>query len=66
MKKFLKKFIDILEFCLGIRGTDTGKRAADENLIDYSGQGRDQKYWGGWKNDYWNITKKSARAKKYW
>lgn len=44
MKKVIKKFIDILAFCLGVRGTETGKRAADENLIDYSGQGRDQKY----------------------
>ena len=44
MKKFIKKFFEILAFCLGARGTETGKRAADENLIDYSGQGRDQKY----------------------
>ena len=42
MKKFLKKFIDILAFCLGVRGTETGKRAADEKLIDYSGQGRNK------------------------
>ena len=44
MKKFIKKVFDILAFFLGVRGTETGKRAADENLIDYSGQGRDQKY----------------------
>lgn len=47
MKKFiaiLKKCFDIFAFCLGVRGTETGKSAADENLIDYSGQGRDQKY----------------------
>ena len=53
MKKFiaiLKKCFDVFAFCLGVRGTETGKRAADENLIDYSGQGRDQKYWGGREN----------------
>ena len=44
LKSILKKCFDILAFCLGVRGTETGKRAANENLIDYSGQGRDQKY----------------------
>ena len=47
MKKFiatLKKCFDILAFCLGVRGTDTGKKAVEDNLIDYSGQGREQKY----------------------
>jgi hypothetical protein len=40
MKKFLKKFIDILAFCLGVRGTETGRKYSDLGLIDYSGQGR--------------------------
>lgn len=44
MKKFIKKFIDILAFCLGVRGTETGKKASDDNLIDLSGQGRKEKY----------------------
>lgn len=44
MKKFLKKFIDILAFCLGVRGTKTGKKYSDLGLIDYSGQGRNEKY----------------------
>ena len=44
MKKFIKKFIDILAFCLGVRGTETGKEAAEDNLIDLSGQGREKKY----------------------
>lgn len=47
MKKIisiLKKCFDILAFCLGIRGTDTEKKYSDLGLIDYSGQGRDQKY----------------------
>ena len=44
MKNFIKRVFDVLAFCFGVRGTETGKRAAHENLIDYSGQGRDQKY----------------------
>ena len=44
MKKFIAKFIDVLAFCLGVRGTETGKKAADNKLIDLSGQGRNEKY----------------------
>ena len=44
MKKFIKKFIDVLMFCMGARGTETGKKAAEDNLIDLSGQGRNEKY----------------------
>ena len=40
MKKFIKKVFDILVFCLGVRGTETGKKYSDLGLIDYSGQGR--------------------------
>lgn len=42
MKKFIKKFIDILVFCLGVRGTETEKKYSDLGLIDYSGQGREK------------------------
>ena len=42
MKKFIKKFIDILAFCLGVRGTKTGKKAVDDGICDFSGQGRDK------------------------
>lgn len=44
MKKIIKKFIDVLAFCFGVRGTETGKKAADDGLIDLSGQGREKKY----------------------
>lgn len=48
MKKFisiLKKIGDILLFCLGLGGkTETGKKAVEDNLIDFSGQGRNEKY----------------------
>lgn len=44
MKKFLKKFIDVLAFCFGVRGTETGKKASDNKLVDLSGQGRNEKY----------------------
>ena len=44
MKKNLKNFMDFLAFCLGVRGTETGKKAAEDNLIDLSGQGRNEKY----------------------
>ena len=40
MKKFIKKFFDLLAFCLGVRGTETGKKYTDLGLIDYSGQGK--------------------------
>lgn len=42
MKKFIKKFIDVLAFCLGVRGTETGKKAVDDGICDFSGQGRDK------------------------
>ena len=40
IKSILKKVFDILAFCLGVRGTETGKKYTDLGLIDYSGQGR--------------------------
>ena len=42
MKKFLKKVFDILAFCLGVRGTETGKKAVKDDICDFSGQGRDK------------------------
>lgn len=42
MKKFLKKFIDILAFCLGVRGTETARKYVDLGILDFSGQGRDK------------------------
>lgn len=42
MKKFIKKFIDVLAFCLGIRGTEMGKKAVDDGICDFSGQGRNK------------------------
>lgn len=40
MKKFIKKFIDILAFCLGITNTEIAKEAEKEGICDFSGQGR--------------------------
>ena len=46
MKKFIsifKKIGDILLFCLGLGGkTETGKKAVDDGICDFSGQGRDK------------------------
>lgn len=44
LKSILKKCFDVLAFCLGVRGTAAGKKAADDGLIDLSGQGREKKY----------------------
>ena len=45
MKKFivvLKKCFDIFAFCLGLGGkTETGKKAVDDGICDFGGQGRD-------------------------
>lgn len=42
MKKFIKKFIDVLAFCLGVRGTETERKYIDLDLIDRSGCGRNK------------------------
>lgn len=42
MKKFIAKFIGVLAFCLGVRGTETGKKAVDDGICDFGGQGRDK------------------------
>ena len=33
MKKFIKKFVDILAFCLGVKGSDIEKEAIKNGLI---------------------------------
>lgn len=42
MKKFLKKFIGILAFCLGVKGSDIEKEAIKKNIVSREGQGRDK------------------------
>lgn len=42
MKKFLKKFIDFLAFCLGVKGSKIEKEAIKNNLVSREGQGRDK------------------------
>lgn len=41
MKKFFKRVADRLIFLFTGKG-EIGKEAADEGLVDYSGQGRDK------------------------
>jgi hypothetical protein len=43
MKKFIKKLIDILAFCLGITNTEIAKEAEKEGICDFSGQGREKR-----------------------
>lgn len=42
MKKFIKKFIDVLAFCLGVKGSDIEKEAIKNDLVSREGQGRDK------------------------
>lgn len=42
MKKIIKKIIDILAFCLGVKGPDIEKEAIKNNLVSRDGQGRDK------------------------
>lgn len=42
MKKFIKKFIDILAFCLGVKGSDIEKEAIKNNLVSREGPWRDK------------------------
>lgn len=42
MKKFVKKFIDFLAFCLGVKGNEIEKSAISDDLISREGQGRDK------------------------
>ena len=42
MKKFIKKFIDVFTFCLGIKDSGIEKEAIKNNLVSRDGQGRDK------------------------
>lgn len=42
MKKFIKKFIDILSFCLGVKGNEIEKEMIEQGLLSREGQGRDK------------------------
>lgn len=42
MKKFIKKFFDVLMFCLGVKGSDIEKEAIKNGLVSREGQGRDK------------------------
>ena len=41
MKKFIKKFIDILAFCLGVKGNEIEKEMISQGILSREGQGRD-------------------------
>lgn len=38
--KILKKCFNVFAFCLGVRGTETGKEAERIGICDFSGQGK--------------------------
>lgn len=42
MKKFIKKFIDVLAFCLGVKGNEIEKEMIEQGLLSREGQGRDR------------------------
>ena len=42
MKKFIKKFLDILCLLVGIHGSESENSAIESGAIDFSGQGRDR------------------------
>lgn len=42
IKSILKKFIDVLAFCLGVKGSDIEKEAVKNDLVSREGQGRDR------------------------
>ena len=42
LKSILKKCFYVLAFCLGVRGTEAGKKSVDDGICDFSGQGRDK------------------------
>lgn len=42
MKKFIKKFIDVLAFLLCVKGNEIEKEAIKNNLVSRDGQGRDK------------------------
>jgi hypothetical protein len=42
MKKFIKKFIDVLSFILCVKGSEIEKEVIKNNLVSRKGQGRDK------------------------
>lgn len=42
MKKFIKKFIDVLAFVLCVKGNEIEKGMIEKGLISRAGQGRDK------------------------
>ena len=42
MKKFISKFIGVLAFCLGVKGSDIEKEAVKIDLVSREGQGHDK------------------------
>lgn len=42
MKKFVKKVINILAFCLGVKGNAIEKDMIEQGLLSREGQGRDK------------------------
>lgn len=42
MKKFIKKFIDVLAFCLCVKGNEIEKEMIEQGLLSREGQGRDR------------------------
>ena len=42
MKKFIKKFIDILAFCLCVKGDEIENEMIEQGLLSREGQGRDR------------------------
>jgi hypothetical protein len=42
MKKFIKKFFDVLAFVLCVKGNEIEKESIENNLVSREGQGRDK------------------------
>jgi hypothetical protein len=42
MKKFIKKFIDVLAFILCVKGNEIEKEMIEQGLLSREGQGRDK------------------------
>ena len=42
MKKFIKKFIDVLAFILCVKGNGIEKEMIEQGLLSREGQGRDK------------------------
>ena len=42
MKNFINKFIDVLAFCLGVKGNSIEKEMIEQGILSREGQGRDK------------------------